>query len=310
MVALDALVVTTALSTIRARPRRLGRAARVDGQRLQPQLRGAADDRRGARRPLRAAAPVRRRARRCSRGVGGLRARAQRRLADRRARGAGRRRGAGHAARAGAAERRVPARAARLGASGIFSGDHRPRRARRAGDRRRDHPGHRAGSGSSGSTCRSGWSRSRSCCARIAESFGPRPALDLPGWCWSPSPRSASSGGSCAATPPAGAAPRWSAARGRRRAARGVRRLGAARARADAADAAVPLARVLGGQRGELPDVRGAVRRGVLPGAVPADRARATARSAPACGCCRGPRRCSSSRRSPARSSTASASGR
>ena len=43
------------------RPRRLGRAAGVDGQRLQPELRRAADDRRGARRPLRAAQPLRRR---------------------------------------------------------------------------------------------------------------------------------------------------------------------------------------------------------------------------------------------------------
>ena len=53
-----------------------------------------------------------------------------------------------------------------------------------------------------------------------------------------------------------------------------------------------------------------AVRRRVLPRAVPADRARATARSTPGCGCCRGRRRCSSSRRSRARWSTASASGR
>ena len=52
------------------RPRRLGRAAGVDGQRLQPQLRRAADDRRGARRPLRPAQPLRRRPgalRRCRR---------------------------------------------------------------------------------------------------------------------------------------------------------------------------------------------------------------------------------------------------
>ena len=52
----------------------------------------------------------------------------------------------------------------------------------------------------------------------------------------SPAPRSGSSGASCAATAPAGAAPRWSAsiAAGRRAADR-VRRVGAPRARADAA---------------------------------------------------------------------------
>ena len=66
MVALDALVVTTALSTIRARPRRLDRGAGMDGERLQPELRGAAADRRRARRPLRAPAHVRRRPRHCS----------------------------------------------------------------------------------------------------------------------------------------------------------------------------------------------------------------------------------------------------
>ena len=58
MAALDTLVVATALSTIRHRPRRLGRAARVDGQRLQPELRRPADDRGRARRPLRPAPVV------------------------------------------------------------------------------------------------------------------------------------------------------------------------------------------------------------------------------------------------------------
>ena len=61
MVALDALVVTTALPHDPHRPGRVGRAARVDGQRLHPELRRAADDRRGARRPLRPPADVRRR---------------------------------------------------------------------------------------------------------------------------------------------------------------------------------------------------------------------------------------------------------
>ena len=48
------------------RPRGLDRAARMDRQRLQPELRGPADDRRGARRPVRAPQRVRRRASACS----------------------------------------------------------------------------------------------------------------------------------------------------------------------------------------------------------------------------------------------------
>ena len=62
---------------------------------------------------------------------------------------------------------------------------------------------------------------------------------------------------------------------GRRRAAASrLRRLGAARPRADAADAVLPLARVLGRQRGDLLHVRLAVRRGVLLRPAAADRAR------------------------------------
>ena len=88
-----------------------------------------------------------------------------------------------------------------------------------------------------------------------------------------------------------------------------LRRLGAARARADAADALLPLARLLRRQRGDLLHLRVAVRRRVLLRAVPADRL-GYGPLEPACGCCRGPRRSSSSRRSPAPWSTASASGR
>ena len=66
MAALDTLVVTTALHDHPRRPRRLDRAARVDRQRLQPQLRRLPHDRGRARRPLRAAAHVRARPRRCS----------------------------------------------------------------------------------------------------------------------------------------------------------------------------------------------------------------------------------------------------
>src|SRR6476661_2926134 len=51
-----------------AAPARLGRAARVDGERLQPQLRGAADNGGRARRSLRAAQALRRRSRAVRRG--------------------------------------------------------------------------------------------------------------------------------------------------------------------------------------------------------------------------------------------------
>ena len=63
-------------------------------------------------------------------------------------------------------------------------------------------------------------------------------------------------------------------ARRRAAAARRVPVVGGAGAGADAAARDVPLARVLGRQRRDLPDVRVAVRRGVLPRAVPAVRPR------------------------------------
>ena len=68
------------------RPPRVRRAARMDRQRLQPQLRRAADDGRRARRPLRPAPLLRGRPRALHARVGGLRARAGHRLADRHAR--------------------------------------------------------------------------------------------------------------------------------------------------------------------------------------------------------------------------------
>ena len=61
MVALDNLVVTTALPVIRARPRRVAPGARVDGQRLHADLRRAAADRRRPRRPVRPPPHVRHR---------------------------------------------------------------------------------------------------------------------------------------------------------------------------------------------------------------------------------------------------------
>src|SRR5258708_39400570 len=57
------------------------------------------------------------------------------------------------------------------------------------------------------------------------------------------------------------------------RACGGLRRLGAARPRADAAVALLPLSRLLSGQCGRLFVLRIAVRLRVLPGPVPPDRA-------------------------------------
>src|SRR4051812_12155348 len=57
------------------RSRRVDRAARVDGQRVQPELRRPADHRRGARRPLRAPPALRRRPGAVRRRLGGERAR-------------------------------------------------------------------------------------------------------------------------------------------------------------------------------------------------------------------------------------------
>ncbi len=79
-----------------------------DGKRLHLELRGAAHDWRGARRPLRASAPVRRWPGAVRAGVGGLRACAECWLADRRARSAGVRVGTGDAAGADAVERGIP----------------------------------------------------------------------------------------------------------------------------------------------------------------------------------------------------------
>ena len=64
----------------------------------------------------------------------------------------------------------------------------------------------------------------------------------------------------------------------------GVRRLGAARPRADAADALLPLARVLGRQRRDLLHVRVAVQRASSSSPSCCRSGSATARSTPACG--------------------------
>ena len=71
MVILDNLVVATALPGHPHRARRDARAARVDRQRLHAHVRGAAADRRRARRPLRTTTHVRHRPRDLHRRVGG-----------------------------------------------------------------------------------------------------------------------------------------------------------------------------------------------------------------------------------------------
>ena len=74
MAALDTVVVSTALSTVRVHLHASVATARVDRQRLQPELRGAADDRGGAGRPVRTKAHVRVRARAVLGRIGGVRA--------------------------------------------------------------------------------------------------------------------------------------------------------------------------------------------------------------------------------------------
>ena len=166
MVALDALVVTTALEHDPARPRRLDRGAGVDRQRLQPELRRAAADGRRARRPLRAPAHVRCRPWDCSwrsaacalaSSVGWL-------IAARAVQGAG-------------AALVMPLAMALLSAA--FPREERGRGAwassaasparpdRRTGGGRRDRRRASPGSGSSGSICRSASSSFRWCSRRI-----------------------------------------------------------------------------------------------------------------------------------------------
>ena len=268
-----------------ARPRRLGRAARVDGQRLQPELRRPADHGGGARRPLRAPQALRGRAGAVRGRLGRLRARARRRLADRGARRAGRRRGADHAARPRAAERRLPAREARRGDRDLQR-DHRRSRSRAARSSAAPSSRGSTGSGSSGSTSRSGCVAIPLVLTRMRESRGPRHGARHP----RPRARHRAARSALVWGLVRGNAAGWGSAEvlGALAAgallARGLRRLGAARPRADAADAAVPLARVLGRQRGDLLHVRVAVQRASSSSPSSCRPGSATARSTPACG--------------------------
>ena len=314
MVALDALVVTTALTTIRldlgASIEELEWTVNAYNLSFAVLLMTAAalGDRFGRRRMFAA-------------GLGAVRAWPRRparsrpaRLADRRAGRAGRRRGARHAAGAGAAERARSRPSGAAAALGHLQRRDRARRARRPGGRRRGHPGPRLAVDllAQRADRRSSLDPARRC-ARMRESHGPRRARSTcPAWCWSPAARSGVVWGLVR-----GNAAGWGSAEVvgalARRRSRWSARSSAweLRApRADAAAAAVPLARVLGRQRGDLPSRSRSLFGAVFFMAQFLQIAPATARSAPACGCCRGRRRCSSSRRSPARSSTASASGR
>ena len=221
--------------------------------------------------------------------LGGLRAGARRRRADRRARRAGRGRGARDAARAGARQRRLPAGAARRGARHLLRRD-RPGRGQRAAGRRRDRRGARLAVDLLAQRADRARRWSRSCCARIPESRGPRRAARPA----RPRARqrpacSASSGGSCAATP-AGWAQRRGARRARRR--RGAaRRLRAWELRARAPMLPMRFFRSRAFSAGNAAiffAVGVAVLRRLLPRPVPADRARLRPARAPACGCCRG----------------------
>ena len=81
---------------------------------------------------------------------------------------------------------------------------------------------------------------------------GPTRRSTCPGWRWSRPACSGSSGGSCAATRRAGRARRSSRRWRRARCSWAASSLGAARPGADAPHALLPLALVLGGQRGDL----------------------------------------------------------
>ena len=197
------------------RPPRLGRTARVDGERVQAQPRGAADDGRGARRRSGGGA-VRRRARALRRRVRGLRARADRRLADRRPRRPGRRRGAPHADRRWRCYAPHSGPAERGRAIGIFSG---VTGSRSPADRSSAAPSRQgiAWQWIFWMNChRPGRDAARADAAWSRATVRARP-LDMPAPCSSPALRRARLG-ALRGNRPAGAAPRWSR-RWRRRAA-------------------------------------------------------------------------------------------
>ena len=309
MAALDTLVVSTALSTIQAD---LGASLEqlewtVNAYNLSFAvllMTGAALGDRFGRRRLYAVGlgAVRRR-------LGGLRARARRRLADRRPRRAGRGRGAADAARPGAAERRVPAREARRGDRHLQR-DHRPRRGARAARRRRGRPGHQLAV----DLLAQRPDRAGRDPARVRADAGELRPRHRRSTCpaWRSSRRGAlgSSGGSSAATGRLGQ-PRGARRADRRRAA-GSPRFVAWELRAR--EPMLPL-RCSARARSARATRRSSSRSRRCSPACSSTRSSCrpgsgTTRSRPGCGCCRGRRRSSWSRRWPARSPTGSASGR
>ena len=94
--------------------------------------------------------------------------------------------------------------------------------------------------------------RSRSCSRASGELGAATARSTCRAWRSSPPARSASSGGWCAATPPAGAAPRWSATLAAGLLLLGLRGLGAPHPRADGPDGLFRSRGVLGRQRGDL----------------------------------------------------------
>ena len=309
MTALDTLVVTTALSTIR---RDLGASVEqlewtVNAYNLSFAVllmtAAALGDRFGRRRLFAAGIGL------FVARLGRLRAGAVGRRADRGARGAGRRRGAGHDAGAGAGRRRLPAGAPRRGARDLLRRQ-RPRRRRRPAGRRRGHPGDRlavdllaqradraradpAGAGAHPGEPRPG--------------RGGRPARARR---WSAAGCSASSGRWCAATPRAGRAPRCSA----RSSAASACWPPSSRFELRAAAPMLPMrffrSRAFSAGNAAIFCAVGSLFCAVFFMSQFLQAGLGYGRSAPACGCCRGRRPCSSSRRWPASSSTASASGR
>ena len=309
MAALDTLVVAIALSTIRtdldASVAQLEWTVNAYNLSFAVLLMTAAalGDRFGRRRFYAAGVAL------FTRRVGGLRARPRHRLADRRPRAAGHRRGVRDAARPRAPERRLPARAARRGDRHLQR-HHRARRGQRAARRRRGRRGHRLDLDLLAQRPDRPARRPARAGADGREPRRAHPAR--------PPRAGARDGRRARARVGAGARqPRRLGERGggrvagrRDRAGRRLRRLGAARARADAADELLPLARLLGRQRGDLLRLRLAVlgRVLLLPAAPDRARLRRARRRAAAAAVDRDVPR--DRARSPARSPTGSASGR
>ena len=279
----------------------------MDGQRLHADVRRAAADRCRAGRPVRAPAAVRDRRRDLHGGVRGGRAGSLDPGARRRPGRSGRGRRDRHAADADHPLCRCPARAAAGSrwASGAASAVSPSRSGRWSAARS---SAGSPGTGSSGSTCRSGCCSCRSSACGWTRRAGPSTSFDLLGLALGERrPR----------RDRVGSGPRQ---RGRldlpadhrrlcrrRRAAVVVRRVGAAHRAPDAPDALLRQPDVRAGQHRQPVHVLRDVRLDLLDLAVLPDRAGPTRRFSPGCGSCRGRRCRCSSRRSPARSQTASA---